>query len=79
MSDGRGMKNRSGSDATSAGPLVLREPEPHRRLVAAEGDVDDLLDAQLDPPVHDRDVRPLEVLRVREHVVDGHTCHRPRA
>ena len=77
MSDGRGHEEPLRIGGDQPGPLVLREREPHRRLVAAEGDVHDLLDAQLDAPVHDGDVRPLEVLGVPEHVVDGHPAIAP--
>ncbi|KXF53531.1 hypothetical protein AXA44_44280 [Rhodococcus sp. SC4] len=42
-------------------PLLPWEREAHYRLVEGERDVDDLLDAELQPAAHVHLVRPLEL------------------
>ena len=52
--------------------LLLREPEPHPLLVLRERHVHDLSHPQLQPPPHDRLVRPLQPSGQPAHVLDRH-------
>src|SRR4051812_20945756 len=59
-----------------SGAPLLWKAEAHRRPVLGEGEKDDLPDAELDPPAHERLTRPRKRPRKFLHLGDGHR-HRP--
>ena len=78
MSPALGSMNLCGSAATSAFTFLLREREPHQRVVAAERQVHDPPDAELHPIANDHLVRTLECRCKVTHVIDRDPCRRAR-